>query len=50
MKCFGLHRWAYEQNAHGGRPMYRHCEKCGYRQGWNYEQARNFGQIVWERA
>ena len=48
LRCLiGLHAWRYIPNAHGGRPMRRQCDCCPKRQSWDYDQAREYGRIVW---
>lgn len=49
--AIGLHRWEYEHDKeHGGKPVFRHCARCGKRQHWNYDAARTRGVIIWEDA
>lgn len=47
---FGIHRWHYIPNDHGGKPMRRVCLYCNKRQAWNYDLAREHGVIQWDNC
>jgi len=42
-----FHNWSCIHNQHGGKPMVRVCVRCGKKQVWNYDVAREHGEIVW---
>jgi len=43
----GFHKWSYIPNQHGGKPMVRVCVRCGNKQVWDYDTAREHGVIAW---